>query len=154
MNVQSFGFLAFLAATAAACLGMARWNRSAAAECLALACLVFYILGGGWAALLVLVLGMAVSAAAVGYLTAPDIRVQPEGDGPAARAYPRPAARRRRCFYLAAAWHIGVLAVFIPDAPGKTHPGLLCHCSEDQSADQRRDNRRVHASRSCLACFQ
>ncbi len=112
MNVQSFGFLAFLAATAAACLGMARWNRSAAAECLALACLVFYILGGGWAALLVLVLGMAVSAAAVGYLTAPDIRVQPEGDGPAARAYPRPAARRRRCFYLAAAWHIGVLAVF------------------------------------------
>jgi len=64
MNVQSFGFLAFLAAAAAVCLGMARWDLHAAAECLALACLVFYILGGGWAALLVLVLGMAGYAAA------------------------------------------------------------------------------------------
>ena len=112
MNVQSFGFLAFLAAAAAVCLGMARWDRHAAAECLALACLVFYILGGGWAALLVLVLGMAVSAAALRYLARPDVCIQPGGDGPAARAYPRTAARRRRCLYLAAAWHLGVLAVF------------------------------------------
>ena len=37
MNVQSFGFLAFLAVTAAVCLGMARWDRRIAAECLTLA---------------------------------------------------------------------------------------------------------------------
>ena len=112
MNFQSFGFLTFLVITAAVCLGAARWDRRIAAECLTLACLIFYVIGGGWAALLVLVLGMAVSAAAVRYLTAPDIRVQPEEDGPAAYAYPRTAARRRRCLYLAAAWHTGVLAVF------------------------------------------
>ena len=112
MNFQSFGFLTFLVITAAVCLGAARWDRRIAAECLTLACLIFYVIGGGWAALLVLVLGMAVSAAAVRYLTAPDIRVQPEEDGPAAYAYPRTAARRRRCLFLAAAWHIGVLAVF------------------------------------------
>ena len=112
MNFQSFGFLAFLAAATAVCLGLARWDRRIAAKCLTLACLIFYIIGGGWAALLVLALGLAVSTAAVGYLTAPDIRVQPEGDGPAARAYPRTAARRRRCLCLAAAWHIVVLAVF------------------------------------------
>ena len=102
MNFQSFGFLTFLVITAAVCLGAARWDRRIAAECLTLACLIFYVIGGGWAALLVLVLGMAVSAAAVRYLTAPDIRVQPEEDGPAAYAYPRTAARRRRCLYLAA----------------------------------------------------
>ena len=112
MNFQSFGFLAFLAVTAAVCLGAARWDRRIAAGCLTLACLVFYIIGGGWAALLVLVLGLAVSAAAVRYLTTPDIRVQAEGDGPAAYAYSRTAVRRRRCLTLAAAWHIGVLAVF------------------------------------------
>ena len=112
MNFQSFGFLAFLAAATAVCLGLARWDRRIAAKCLTLACLIFYIIGGGWAALLVLALGLAVSTAAVGYLTAPDIRVQPEGDGPAARAYPRTAAQRRHCLCLAAAWHTGVLAVF------------------------------------------
>ena len=112
MNFQSFGFLTFLVITAAVCLGAARWDRRIAAECLTLACLIFYVIGGGWAALLVLVMGMAVSAAAERHITAPDIRVQPEEDGPAAYAYPRTAARRRRCLYLAAAWHTGVLAVF------------------------------------------
>ena len=55
MNFQSFGFLAFLAAATAVCLGLARWDRRIAAECLTLACLIFYIIGGGWAALLELV---------------------------------------------------------------------------------------------------
>lgn len=112
MSFQSFGFLAFLIVTAAVCLGLARWDRSIAADCLTLACLVFYIIGGGWAALLVLVLGLAVSAAAVRVLTTPDFRIQPGGDGPTAYACPRTDARRRRCLILAAAWHVGVLAVF------------------------------------------
>ena len=112
MNFQSFGFLAFLTATVLLCLTLARRNRSAAANLLTLACLVFYIIGGGWAALLVLALGLSVSAAAVRYLTAPDFRIRPTGDGPAAYAYPRSGARRRRCLMLAAAWHLGVLAVF------------------------------------------
>ena len=86
MNFQSFGFLAFLTVTAAVCLGAARWNRRIAATCLTLACLIFYIVGGGWAALLVLVLGLSVSVAAVRYLTAPDIRIQAEDDGPTACA--------------------------------------------------------------------
>ena len=112
MSFQSFGFLAFLLVTVSVCLAAARWDRSIAAECLTLACLVFYIIGGGWAALLVLVLGLAVSAAAVRVLTTPDFRIQPGGDGPTAYAYPRTNARRRRCLILAAAWHVGVLAVF------------------------------------------
>ena len=112
MSFQSFGFLAFLMVTAAVCLGAARWDRDIAAECLTLACLVFYVIGGGWAALLVLVLGLAVSTAAVRVLTKPDIRIQSEDDGPAACACPRPNARRRRCLFLGAAWHVGVLAVF------------------------------------------
>lgn len=112
MNFQSFGFLAFLAVTVTVCLNLARRNRSAAADCLTLACLVFYTLGGGWAAFFVLALGLAVSAAAVHYLITPEIRVQPEDDGPSAHIYPRTPAQRRRCLILAAAWHIGVLAVF------------------------------------------
>ena len=109
MNFQSFGFLAFLIITVMACLGIARWDRSIAADCLALACLIFYIIGGGWAALLVLTAGLAVSVAAVHYLTA-------EAPVPAgAGAPPAPArapAQRRRCLILAAVWHVGVLAVF------------------------------------------
>lgn len=112
MNFQSFGFLAFLVLTAAVCLGAARRDRRTAAHGLTLACLVFYIAGGGWAALLVLILGLSVSVAAVRYLTTPDFRIRPTGDGPAAYAYPRSNARRRRCLMLAAAWHIGVLALF------------------------------------------
>ena len=112
MNFQSFGFLAFLLVTVTLCLIIARRDRSVAAGCLTLACLVFYVSGGGCAALLVLALGLGVSAAAVRYLTTPDFRIRPTGDGPAAYAYPRTAARRRRCLILAAAWHVGVLAVF------------------------------------------
>ena len=112
MNFQSFGFLAFLLITVTVCLAAARWDRSIAAGCLTLACLVFYVAGGGWAALLVLVLGLAVSVAAVRYLTSPDIRVRAEDDGPAAYASPRTPARRRRCLFLAAAWHVGVLIAF------------------------------------------
>ena len=107
MNFQSFGFLAFLLVTVALCLVIARRDRSAAADCLTLACLVFYVAGGGWAALLVLALGLAVSAAAVRCLTTPEIRVRPGDDGPYAYAYPRTPARRRRCLYLAAAWDVG-----------------------------------------------
>ena len=112
MNFQSFGFLAFLAITVIACLTIARRDRSIAAGCLTLACLLFYVSGGGWAALLVLALGLAVSIAAVRDLITPDIQVRPGGDGPYAYAYPRTPARRRRCLYLAASWHVGVLAVF------------------------------------------
>lgn len=112
MNFQSFGFLAFLLVTAALCLTLARRNRPLAANCLSLACLVFYVSGGGWAALAVLTLGLGVSAAAVRRLTAPEIRIRAGDDGPYAYAYPRTASRRRRCLYLAAAWHVGVLAVF------------------------------------------
>ncbi len=112
MSFQSFGFLAFLLVTVSVCLGLARRDRRLAAKVLTLGCLAFYIIGGGWAAFLALAAGLAVSAAAVRYLTAPDIRVRAEGDGPAACARPRTASRRRRCVMLAAAWHVGVLAVF------------------------------------------
>lgn len=110
MNFQSFGFLAFLVITVSVCLGLARRDRNIAAECLTLASVVFYVIGGGWSALLVLAVGLAVSAAAVHYLS--DFQVRPTGDGPAAYFRPRPPARRRWCLILAAAWHIGVLAVF------------------------------------------
>ena len=110
MNFQSFGFLAFLVITVSVCLGLVRRDRDIAAECLTLASVVFYVIGGGWSALLVLAVGLAVSAAAVHYLS--DFQVRPTGDGPAAYFRPRPPARRRWCLILAAAWHIGVLAVF------------------------------------------
>ena len=112
MNFQSFGFLAFLAAAIAVCLGLARWDRRIAAKCLTLACLFFYIAGGGWAAFLVLAAGLAVSAAAVRRLTTMRIRVLAGGDGPSAYGDPRTPGQRRLCLALAAAWHIGVLAVF------------------------------------------
>ena len=112
MNFQSFGFLAFLAVTAAVCPAAARWSRSAGAGCLTLACLAFYVSGGGWAALLVLAAGLGVSAAAVRYLAAPDVRARPAGGGSTAYACSRASARRRLCLALAAAWHIGVLALF------------------------------------------
>ena len=70
MNFQSFGFLAFLAAATAVCLGLARWDRRIAAKCLTLACLVFFVSGGGWAALVVLAAGLEVSTAAVLFLAA------------------------------------------------------------------------------------
>ena len=109
MNFQSFGFLAFLALTTAVCLAAGRRSRPLAATCLTLACLVFYIAGGGWAALLVLTAGLAVSAAAVGYLTVP--APVPAGGGGSSE-YGKSPIQRRRCLILAAAWHVGVLAVF------------------------------------------
>lgn len=111
MNFQSFGFLAFLAVTVLLCLTAARRNRRAAAGGLTLACLFFYIVGGGWPSLLALGAGLAVSAAALRFLTA-EIRVLPGGDGPRAQACPRSPAQRRLCLALAAAWHLGVLAAF------------------------------------------
>lgn len=92
MNVQSFGFLAFLLLTAALCPALARRRPAAGRRVLVLACLVFYTAGGGWAALLVLSLGLAVSWSAVRGLTADP--------------------SRKRLALLAAAWHIGVLALF------------------------------------------
>ena len=109
MNFQSFGFLAFLALTASVCCAAARRNRSIAAKLLSLACLVFYIAGGGWAGLLVLAAGTAVSAAAVHFLCT-ERSVSAGRGGSAVSA--RTAVQRRRCLFLAAAWHIGVLAVF------------------------------------------
>ena len=109
MNFQSFGFLAFLALTASVCCAAARRNRSIAAKLLSLACLVFYIAGDGWAGLLVLAAGTAVSAAAVHFLCT-ERSVSAGRGGSAVSA--RTAVQRRRCLFLAAAWHIGVLAVF------------------------------------------
>lgn len=108
MSFQSFGFLAFLTVTAAVCLTAARRDRNAAARCLTLASAAFYIIGGGWAAFLVLAAGLAVSTAAVRYLAAgAPIDGAHDGYGPA-----KSPAPRRLCLILAAAWHIGVLAVF------------------------------------------
>lgn len=111
MNFQSFGFLAFLAVTAGVCLTAARRDRRIAADCLTLACLFFYIAGGGWAAFLVLAAGLAVSIAAVHYLMA-EVRAPVGAGGADEYVSAKTAARRRRCLILAAAWHIGVLAVF------------------------------------------
>ena len=112
MNFQSFGFLAFLLVTATLCLTIARRDRRIAVGGLTLACLLFYIGGGGWAAFLVLAAGLAVSAIAVRRLTTMRIRVLAGGDGPYAYADPRTPGQRRLCLALAAVWHIGVLAVF------------------------------------------
>lgn len=96
MSFQSFGFLAFLMVTEAVCLTAARRERRIGAACLTIASLAFYVTGGGWGALVILTAGLAVSAAAVRFLTAED----------------RAPARRRLCLILSAAWHVGVLAVF------------------------------------------
>lgn len=109
MNFQSFGFLAFLTVTTGLCLTAAGRSRPAAVNCLTAACLFFYILGGGWAAFLVLAAGLAVSASAVLFLTA-EVPL-PAGAG-ASPPPAHPPARRRLCAALAAAWHVGVLALF------------------------------------------
>lgn len=107
MSFQSFGFLTFLVITAGLCLIAARKDRRVAAECLTLACLAFYITGGGWGAFVVLAAGLAVSAASVLYLTAEALTGTEAAWTPG-----KPPARRRRCLVLAAVWHIGILAVF------------------------------------------
>ena len=96
MSFQSFGFLAFLAAAVPLCLAAARRSRRAGRGLLLLASLAFCLAGGGWRSLAALAAGLAVSAAALRALAAPG----------------RKAASRRLCLALAAAWHIGVLAVF------------------------------------------
>lgn len=93
MNFQSLGFLAFLTLTVCVCLAAARRDRRIAAGCLTLACLFFYIVGGGWTALAALLAGLCMSDAALRSLTAE-------------------TKNRRLCLTLAAAWHIGVLTIF------------------------------------------
>lgn len=111
MNFQSFGFLAFLAVTVGLCLTVARRDKHTAASCLTLACLFFYIVGGGWAAFLVLAAGLAVSIAAVLYLTA-EASVPADGAASSGWTWAKRPAKRRRCLVLAVMWHIGVLAAF------------------------------------------
>ena len=94
MSFQSLGFLAFLAGTAAVCLTVGRNHRQAGELCLTAACLAFYVLGGGWAALLVLALGTVVTALALQRLCGAD------------------APARKRTLVLACGYHIAVLAVF------------------------------------------
>lgn len=94
MNFQSLGFLAFLAGTAAVCLHLGRRHREAAKGCLTLACLMFYVLGGGWTALTVLVCGTAVTALALRHLGGTE------------------ETARRRTLALACGYQIAVLAVF------------------------------------------
>ena len=105
MSFQSFGFLAFLAVTAGVCLlpGGRRFRLGF----LTAASLVFYIAGAGWRGLAVLVLGLCVSAGAVRYAER-TVSVPAGGPGGPDRRDPRV----RLVFGLAAAWHIGVLAVF------------------------------------------
>ena len=112
MSFQSLEFLAFLAAATAVCLAVDRRSRTAAANCLALFSVAFYVLSGGWEGLFVLAAGLAVSAAAVRYLAAPEIQIQAGDDGPYAVARARTPAQRRRCLILASGWHTGVLVVF------------------------------------------
>ena len=95
MSFQSLSFLTFLAVTLGVCLPLGsrnlRWGQAA----LSVLCLVFYVLGGGWAALLVLLAGAAVTVGAVRYLT----------DG-------KPEKRRRAVAAGAIVWHAAVLLVF------------------------------------------
>ena len=93
MSFQSLSFFVFLAATAAVCLTLQKRSRASALMALELACLVFYLIGGGWRGLIVLAAGVAVTRAAA-------VRLGPE------------APNRRRTLALACAWHVGVLLVF------------------------------------------
>ena len=93
MSFQSLSFFVFLAATAAVCLTLRKRSRASALMALELACLVFYLIGGGWRGLIVLAAGVAVTRAAA-------LRLGPE------------APNRRRTLFLACAWHVGVLLVF------------------------------------------
>ena len=68
MSFQSLSFLAFLAVTLGVCLPLGRRNLRWGQAALTLFCLAFYVLGGGWAALLVLLAGAAGTGAAGGDL--------------------------------------------------------------------------------------
>lgn len=93
MSFQSLSFFAFLAVTLAVCLTMRKKSRASAVMALELACLVFYIAGGGWQGLIVLAAGVAVTRAAA-------LRMGAD------------AAHRRRTLVLACVWHVGVLLAF------------------------------------------
>lgn len=93
MSFQSLSFLAFLAVTAGGCLLLARRSRSAALAALELACMGFYVAGGGWRAFAVLCAGCLATRAAL-------LRLGPT------------APKRRRTLALAAGYHLAVLAAF------------------------------------------
>ena len=95
MSFQSFSFLAFLVVTVAVSLLAGRKSVAAGKTCLLLASIVFYVVGAGLNGLVVLAVGMAVTALAVDYLL-------PE----------REAGVRKRALWLACGWHIAVLLVF------------------------------------------
>lgn len=95
MSFQSFSFLAFLAVTVAVSLLAGRKSAAAGKLCLLLASIVFYVVGAGLNGLVVLAVGMAVTALAVDYLL-------PE----------RKAGARKRALWLACGWHIAVLLAF------------------------------------------
>lgn len=92
MSFQSLDFLVFLTLTVLACTATRRFPRLGMGV-LTAACVVFYLLGGGWQGLLVLAAGVCVTAGALRYFS---------GEG----------KRRRLCMTLAALWHTGVLAAF------------------------------------------
>lgn len=94
MSFQSLSFLAFLTVTVAVCLAAGRRHRQAGQLLLMLASLVFYVAGGGWKALLVLAIGMAVTAGVLQRLCGTE------------------EASRRRAFILGCGWHIAVLVAF------------------------------------------
>lgn len=93
MSFQSLSFFAFLAVTLGVCLTLRKKSAPSALMALELACLVFYLIGGGWKGLIVLAAGVAVTRAAA-------LRLGPE------------APNRRRTLVLACVWHVGVLLVF------------------------------------------
>ena len=93
MSFQSLSFFAFLAVTLAACLTLRKRSAASAVMALELACLVFYILGGGWRGLIVLAAGVAVTRGAA-------VRLGKD------------APHRRRTLALACLWHVGVLLAF------------------------------------------
>ena len=93
MSFQSLSFFAFLAVTLAVCLTLRKRSAASAVMALELACLVFYILGGGWRGLIVLAAGVAVTRGAA-------VRLGKD------------APHRRRTLALACLWHVGVLLAF------------------------------------------
>lgn len=96
MSFQSLSFLAFLAVTLGVCLPLGRRNLRWGQAALTLFCLVFYVLGGGWAG--------AFGAAGRGRGdrgggAVSDLRRQNGETAPAAAA-------------VAIVWHVAVLLVF------------------------------------------
>ena len=63
MQVPSLSFLGFLLVTLVLCLSVGRGSRQAGRKVLALAGVVFTVLGGGWRGFAVLAAGTAATAA-------------------------------------------------------------------------------------------